>query len=103
MGELHEECGVVAVYHFLNGEVSRLCPSQGPGEATRLLLRMLLDVQNRGQLSAGVTAFNPQKKQPLKTYKDVGTVSEAFCQNHHERFAKIMNSLLGVAGIVHVR
>ncbi len=103
MGELHEECGVVAVYHFLNGKVSKLCPPQGPQEATRLLLRMLLDVQNRGQLSAGITAFNPQRKHPLKTYKDVGTVAEAFCQSHHDQFAKIMTSLLGVAGIGHVR
>lgn len=103
MGELHEECGVVAIYHFLGGKVSPLCPQQGPEEITRLLPRMMLDVQNRGQLSAGITAFNSKKKQPLTTYKDVGTVAEAFHQNHRDQFVKIMNGLLGNAGIGHVR
>lgn len=103
MGELHEECGVVAVYHLPNRTPSPLCPPQGPSEVTRLIPRMLLDVQNRGQLSAGVTSFNPERKQPLTTYKEIGTVSEAFHQNHKDQFIKIMDSLVGCAGIGHVR
>ena len=80
-----------------------MCPDGGPLEATRLIPRMLLDVQNRGQLSSGITSYNPVRKRPLLTYKDVGSVSEAFHQNHRERFEKIMQGLLGNAGIGHVR
>ena len=107
MGELHEECGVVAIYHFVNGETlnepSELCGSLKPTEITRLLPRMLLDVQNRGQLSAGITSYNENRTPLLTTYKDVGTVAEAFHQNHKEEFDKIMKNLLGNAGIGHVR
>ena len=106
MSELHEECGVVAIYHFVNDEASEkseLCGTLDPNEVTRLLPRMLLDVQNRGQLSAGITSYNEKRTPLLTTYKDVGTVAEAFCQNHKDAFDKIMKNLLGNAGIGHVR
>ncbi len=107
MSELHEECGIVAIYHFINDEAlekpSELCGSLNPKEVTRLLPRMLLDVQNRGQLSAGITSYNENRTPLLTTYKDVGTVAEAFCQNHKDAFDKIMKNLLGNAGIGHVR
>ena len=107
MSELHEECGVVAIYHFVNDEAlkepSELCGSIKPTEITRLLPRMLLDVQNRGQLSAGITSYNEKRTPLLSTYKDVGTVAEAFHQNHKDEFEKIMKNLMGNAGIGHVR
>jgi amidophosphoribosyltransferase len=59
MSELHHECGVAAIYHLAGREASPLCPPQGPDEISRLMPRMLLDVQNRGQLSSGMTTFNP--------------------------------------------
>ena len=40
--------------------------------------RMLLDIQNRGQLSAGMTTYNPDRNQLIDTYKDIGGVSEVF-------------------------
>ena len=103
MGELREECGIVAVYHLPNRPASPLCPTQGPGEITRLIPRMLLDVQNRGQLSAGASSYNPDRKQPLTTYKESGSVAEAFHQSHKDQFVKIMDSLVGCAGIGQVR
>lgn len=103
MGELHEECGVVAIYHLSTGNTSPLCPAGGPGEVSRLVPRMLLDLQHRGQLSAGVTSYNPARPRPLETYKEIGTVSEAFHQNHREQFKKIMDVLAGPAAIGHVR
>ena len=54
MSELHHECGVIALYHLPGRGESPLCPAQGADEISRLAPRMLLDVQNRGQLSAGV-------------------------------------------------
>ena len=103
MGELHEECGVVAVYHLPNREQSSKCPEGGPNEVSRLMPRMLLSLQNRGQLSSGMTAYNPERSQLLTTYKELGTVAEVFHQNHQEEFEKIMNGLTGCAAIGHVR
>ena len=53
-------------------------------EAVRLLPRMLLDIQNRGQLSAGLTSYNPQRNQLIDTHKDVGSVSEVFRLSHRD-------------------
>src|SRR5271167_1690389 len=78
MSELHHECGLAAVYHLPGREISPLCPAQGPEEVSRLVPRMLLDIQNRGQLSAGMTSFNTERNQLLDTYKEVGNVTEVF-------------------------
>ncbi|TWT87343.1 Amidophosphoribosyltransferase [Pseudobythopirellula maris] len=102
MSELHHECGIAAVYH-LPGPASPLCPSQGPDEATRLLPRMLLDIQNRGQLSAGVTTFQPGRDRLLDTYKALGSVGEAFRLNHRGKAEALMSKLAGRAGVGHVR
>ena len=83
--ELHEECGVVAVYHLATDEPSPLCHGQWPNEVSRLLPRMLLDLQNRGHLSAGLTTYNPVRQKLLTTYKDVGVVSEALYLNRPEK------------------
>ena len=48
--------------------------------------RMLLDIQNRGQLAAGMTTYNPRRNQLIDTYKDVGTVSEVFRLSHRGKF-----------------
>ena len=103
MSELHEECGVIALYHLPNGRPSPLCPSQGSEEVSRLAPRMLLDLQNRGQLSAGVTTYSPNRQQLLKTYKDLGTVAEVFHQGSRAKYAQIMDDLAGCAAIGHVR
>ena len=102
MSELHHECGVAAIYH-LPGKASPLCPSQGPEEVSRLIPRMLLDIQNRGQLSAGTTSFNPQRKQLIDTYRELGSVSEVFRLNHRGKAESLMQRYAGRAGIGHVR
>lgn len=100
--ELHHECGVVAVYHLEGDEVSPLCPTQGPDEVSRLMPRMLLDVQNRGQLSTGMTSYNPDRDQLLKTYrKPHGERSVRL--NHKAKAESVMRSMTGRAAIGHVR
>lgn len=103
MSDLNHECGIVAVYHLPGREVSPLCPEQGPEEVSRLVPRMLLDIQNRGQLSAGMTSFNPTRNQLISTYKDVGSVSEVFRMNHAGKYESLMKEFAGRAAIGHVR
>ncbi|MFM7183203.1 MAG: amidophosphoribosyltransferase [Planctomycetota bacterium] len=103
MSDLHHECGLAAVYHLVEGDPSPLCTSHGPDEVSRLVPRMLLDIQNRGQLSAGMTVWNPARSQLLTTYKEVGSVSEVFRMNHRGKYESLMEQHSGRAAIGHVR
>lgn len=102
MSELHHECGLAAIYHLPSEVPSPLCPA-GPDEVSRLMPRMLLDVQNRGQLSAGMTTFNPDRNQLLSTYKEVGTVTEVFRMSHRGKYESLMKEYAGRAAIGHTR
>ncbi len=103
MSDIYHECGIVAVYHLPGGETSPLCPDQTPESASRLLPRMLQDIQNRGQLAAGITTYNPGRDQLIDTYKELGTVSEVFRLSHRAKHESLMREYAGVAGIGHVR
>src|SRR6516225_790480 len=103
MAELHHECGIAAIYHFDTPSTSSLVPSAGPEQVSRLMPRMLLDLQNRGQLAAGFTTYNPNRGKILDTYKQVGTVIEAFRLNHLAKHESIMRDTGGRAAIGHVR
>ncbi|MBN2579916.1 MAG: amidophosphoribosyltransferase [Pirellulales bacterium] len=103
MSDLHEECGVAAVYHLPGRSANSLSPEQGPDEVSRLIPRMLLDIQNRGQLAAGMTTFNPLRNQLIDTHKNVGSVSEVFRLSHRREFEGVMREYVGPAAIGHVR
>jgi len=102
MSVLHHECGICAVYHLPNTPNSEICP-EGPEHASRLLPRMLLDIQNRGQLAAGITTYNTSRKQLIDTHKDIGSVTEVFRLAHREPCERLMEEYAGQAGIGHVR
>jgi len=104
MDELHHECGVAAIYHLQSPTPSRLAPtSGGQEEVSRLMPRVLLDLQNRGQLAAGFTTYNPHRDKLLDTYKQIGGVIEAFRLNHHAKYESIMREYAGRGAIGHVR
>ncbi len=103
MDELQHECGIAAVYHLPGHPASRLAPLAGPEHVSRLMPRILLDLQNRGQLAAGFSTFNPQREKLLDTYKQIGTVIEAFRLNHKAKYESIMEEHSGRAAIGHVR
>src|SRR5207247_8209256 len=65
--------------------------------------RLLLDLQNRGQLAAGFTTYNPDRVKILDTYKQIGTVIEAFRLNHQAKSESIQREYAGRAAIGHVR
>ncbi len=103
MSELYHECGVAAVYHLPNRDISPLAPMGDPDKTSQLISRLLLDIQNRGQLAAGMTTFNPARNQLIDTHKDVGTVTEVFQLNHQDTFNELMRKYQGPAAIGHVR
>ncbi len=103
MDELHHECGVAALY-YLPGQTEKSAVWAGdPDQFSRLMPRMLLDLQNRGQLAAGMATYNPGREQLVDTYKEVGTVIEAFRINHPHKYASIMEEYAGRAAIGHTR
>jgi amidophosphoribosyltransferase len=104
MGELHHECGVAAVYHAAGRAASSLAPIQGDvNSVARLVPRMLLDMQNRGQLAAGMASFHPGRNKLINTHKQLGTVAESFRLNHRDEFEAIMTQVDGPVAIGHVR
>ena len=103
--ELRHECGLAAVY-WLGKSVGRSGPAAqaiSKGDVTACLPAMLLDLQNRGQLAAGITSYNPRRAQLLGTYKDIGTVAEAFRMSHPAKHSAIMAGCAGPAAIGHTR
>jgi len=103
MGEVRDECGIAAVYHLESDIEGPLCPAGGQMQASRLVPRMLLDIQNRGQLAAGMTSYNPARNQLIDTYKDVGTVAEVFRLARADQRESLMSEYDGRAAIGHVR
>jgi amidophosphoribosyltransferase len=103
MSELFHECGLAAVYHLPNQGTSRLIAGHGSSSASRMIPGMLVDMQNRGQLAAGMSAYNPDRDKLLVKWKDVGTVSEVFRLSHRAKFESIMRRHAGPAAIGHVR
>src|SRR5207244_11817569 len=89
--------------HLQSQTPSRLAPQNQPDQVSRLMPRMLLDLQNRGQLAAGMATYNASRERLLDTYKQVGTVIEAFRINHQAKFDSIMREYAGRAAIGHVR
>jgi amidophosphoribosyltransferase len=103
MAELDHACGIAAIYHLPGESVSPLAPAEGPYEVSRQMPRMLLNIQNRGQLAAGFSTYRPNRHQILETYKEIGTVIEAFRMSHRAKFESIMKRFAGSAAIGHVR
>ncbi len=107
--ELHHECGVAALY-LLDKPFDGADPA-GPGceaagedgNVSRLMPQVLLDLQNRGQLAAGMSSYNPQRVQLLDTYKDIGTVGEAFRMSRPPKYQSILDEYAGKAAIGHTR
>lgn len=102
MPALQHECGIAALYH-LDGPSSRLLQPVRPDQVSRLMPNVLLDLQNRGQLAAGFTTFNPGHELILDTFKQVGSVTEAFRLNRRDKADALLRDFDGCAAIGHVR
>ena len=69
MDELFHECGIAAVCHLDTDDHSDLVPDSDPEQSSRLIPGMLLDMQNRGQLAAGFTTWQPGRSQLIDVSK----------------------------------
>ncbi|MFP3938027.1 MAG: amidophosphoribosyltransferase [Phycisphaerae bacterium] len=103
--DLTHECGVAALYQLeepagAEGAASRAVTN---GDVTGLMPRILLDLQNRGQLAAGLTSYAPDRPFLLQTYKDIGTVAEAFRMSHPSKYRSLLGEYVGRAAIGHTR
>lgn len=103
MSELHHECGIAGIYYMSGRGRSSLVPPGAEMEVSRLIPRMLLDLQNRGQLAAGFSTYRPDRDQMIATYKEIGSVIEAFRLNHRAKYESLMTEYAGPVGIGHVR
>ena len=116
MSGLHEFCGVAAAAMFSGaqgageqqkpeGGPSRPAQlaAQGAGEQTsvvQVLYEMLLDLQHRGQLSAGITTYSRHRSRLLQTHKALGNVGQSLGSAEGLSTLRQMD---GVCGIGHVR
>ncbi|MBN1556364.1 MAG: amidophosphoribosyltransferase [Phycisphaerae bacterium] len=103
--ELQHECGIAALYWLdapvgRNGAASKLIRN---GDVTPLMPTMLLNLQNRGQLAAGISRYQPGHQQILDTFKDIGSVAEAFRMSHPAKHQAILEQYAGRAAIGHTR
>lgn len=94
-GEVRDECGIAAVHIKGNGESAN--------KTLFYLYKILLNLQNRGQLSAGITTYNPKRAQLLDTHKDLGPVNEVFKTSSKSKSINIFKRYAGNRGIGHVR
>ncbi|MFA6319401.1 MAG: amidophosphoribosyltransferase [archaeon] len=86
---MKEECGICGASLKKNSEIE--------------IYKMLVQMQHRGQLSAGITTFQPNENLILKTHKKIGLVNTVFCAEHNAKFNSIMKKLESRKGIGHVR
>jgi amidophosphoribosyltransferase len=70
MAVAHEECGIAAVFIPKNSKES--------DKAAYYIYKLLLNMQARGQLSAGLTTFHPKQPKLLRNYRNLGSVNEVF-------------------------
>jgi len=102
---VHHECGVAALY-WLGKPAAKAGPASrlvSDANVTALMPSMLLDLQNRGQLAAGLSSYRGGRVQLLDTFKDVGTVGETFGMSDPDKHRAILARYAGCAAIGHTR
>jgi len=86
-------CGVLGIYS-LKDNTRNVYP---------LVVKGLLDLQHRGQLSAGITSYNPERKRILQTHKKNGKVHDVFEVSHRYKSKRLLEDYSGHAAIGHTR
>lgn len=89
---IKEECGVVAV-----------CLKNPYINLPLVIQNMLLEVQHRGQTSAGFAVYSKDARRRLRSYSDVGKVANLFKIWDKSFYKRITEGYDGQVGIGHVR
>lgn len=100
MNEVHEECGIAAVYLKHPDKESNL------NLVPEVLYVLLSQLQHRGQLSTGISTYNPfnSEYEPiLKLVTKIGRVNDLFEINNDEYRKELIRYCKGISGIGHVR
>jgi len=95
--KVREECGIAAV------SLPKNMKDPPTGGAAYYLYRMLLQLQHRGQDSAGITTFRKNRQQLIDTYKELGMVNKVFRSHNSVKNQAILKNYTGTRGIGHVR
>jgi len=103
--EPRHHCGVAAACRLRTGtrtpdHASDLDPG---GDAAAILPRLLMDLQNRGQLGAGVATYNAHRPRLIRLHVENGSVMEVFRLSHAAKAQSLMADLAGSAAIGHTR
>ena len=104
LDDLNEECGIAAVCLLAGKRPSAKGGRVLSGDnVVQLMPSLLLDLQNRGQLSCGLSSYNTKRDQILDTYKDVGVVADVFRLSNPAKAQAILQKYAGRAAIGHTR
>ncbi len=95
LDNVREECGIVAVYQLHSAE--------RPVNVSSYIPNLLLDLQHRGQLSAGVSSYHAQRGSLIKTHRDLGLVERVFAMHSPKKSRALLEEFSGTAAIGHIR
>ena len=103
--DIGHECGVAALYWLDRpmGQEGAASQMVRDGNVAPLMPRMLLDLQNRGQLAAGMSTYSENRPNLISTFREIGTVAEAFRMSRPTEHAEIIKNLAGKGAIGHTR
>ena len=93
---IQHECSLAAVCNLDTTRISEV-------STFRMTVRMLLDMQTRGQLAAGISTYSPDRSELIKTYKDIGTVDRVFDLAQPNKFEQTEAMFNGAMTIGHTR
>lgn len=98
-------CGVAALCRIKGARRAPHHPVDPDGRysVTPLLPHLLMDLQNRGQLGAGVATYSAGRPRLLAVHVDNGSVMEVFRMTHAGKAHSLMHDLAGTAAIGHTR
>ncbi|MFW5860030.1 MAG: amidophosphoribosyltransferase [Planctomycetota bacterium] len=99
---VYEECGIAAAADLgVDPDTGEACSE--PADVAALIPRMLMDIQNRGQLAAGFTVYNGDQRLLLKTHKQIGSVRDVFALGDKQAHLGLMRNRTGSMAIGHTR
>ena len=97
LDNIREECGIVAVYQL------NFANAQHQVNVASYIPNLLLDLQHRGQLSAGMSSYYADRGRLIKTHRDLGLVERVFALHSQKKSHALLEEHAGTVAIGHVR